>query len=110
MLPEELGICKELLLKKRQEAIECMPEMDCHEPVFVGMDMADHATDVMSKSTNSQLASRASRLCQLINEALERIKKKTYGICVSCEEPISFKRLETVPLSKHCMKCKNKRD
>lgn len=42
-----------------------------------------------------------------INEALERVKTKTYGICKNCKkESITLKRLEAIPEADMCMKCK----
>lgn len=43
---------------------------------------------------------------QAIIEALERIKKGTYGTCVNCRTKIPAKRLEAYPEAKVCMKCK----
>jgi len=44
-----------------------------------------------------------------INEALERIKEGTYGICAECEKPISPKRLQAVPWAKYCVPCQEQR-
>ncbi len=40
-----------------------------------------------------------------INDALERIKKGTYGKCESCGENISYKKLSLIPETKTCQKC-----
>ena len=40
-----------------------------------------------------------------ISNALERIKKGTYGKCASCGEEISYKKLSLVPETKTCQKC-----
>lgn len=42
-----------------------------------------------------------------INEALDRIKKGTYGECANCKTPISKKRLEAYPEAKFCLKCQS---
>lgn len=39
------------------------------------------------------------------NEALEKIKKGTYGKCEKCEKEISEERLEVVPEAKFCKEC-----
>lgn len=43
---------------------------------------------------------------QLIEKALVRIKNKTFGICTKCKKPISAKRLEIIPETDLCLKCK----
>ncbi len=45
---------------------------------------------------------------QDIDNALEKIKKGTYGICENCNEGIPIERLETKPEAKYCIKCKAK--
>ncbi len=40
--------------------------------------------------------------------AVSRIDKGTYGICSSCEEPISQERMEAVPTATLCISCKQK--
>ncbi len=40
-----------------------------------------------------------------VNEALERIKKGKYGICLKCGEAIEKGRLIAYPQAKFCKKC-----
>lgn len=40
-----------------------------------------------------------------INEALDGIKKGTYGTCSNCEKKIPLKRLEAYPEAGHCLNC-----
>lgn len=40
-----------------------------------------------------------------IDAALDRIKAGTFGICVSCGEPISVERLTVVPHTPFCKDC-----
>ena len=45
------------------------------------------------------------KLLREISDALHRIDKDTYGICLECEEPISTKRLDAVPWARYCVTC-----
>ncbi len=40
-----------------------------------------------------------------VREGLERIQKKTYGICDSCENPIAIERLRRLPTARLCIEC-----
>ncbi len=42
-----------------------------------------------------------------INEALDRMKKGTYGVCYNCGKPqmIEIERLRAFPEAKNCLKC-----
>lgn len=41
-----------------------------------------------------------------INLALEKIKKKKYGVCEKCGKKIPDNRLEVYPEARYCLKCK----
>jgi DnaK suppressor protein len=40
-----------------------------------------------------------------IEQALERIAKKEYGVCVTCETTIPDKRLQAIPWTRLCVGC-----
>jgi DnaK suppressor protein len=41
----------------------------------------------------------------LIRQALARLDAGTYGLCVSCGEPIAAARLEALPFAARCINC-----
>src|SRR5208337_3306300 len=45
------------------------------------------------------------KLLREIADALHRIDRDIYGICMECEEPISTKRLDAVPWARYCVTC-----
>ena len=55
-------------------------------------------------------ATRESKLIKKIKQALERIENGTYGICESCGEEISVKRLKARPVTTQCIECKAKEE
>jgi DnaK suppressor protein len=40
-----------------------------------------------------------------VREALVRIERDEYGVCVSCGEDIAPRRLEVMPTATRCIKC-----
>lgn len=46
----------------------------------------------------------------LIDAALMSIRQGRYGLCRSCEEPISLKRLEARPETPFCLDCQARRE
>lgn len=52
----------------------------------------------------SQLGRRSSLLYEL-DLSLHAISGGSYGLCVDCEEPISLKRLESIPWASRCIRC-----
>src|SRR5580693_2480319 len=48
------------------------------------------------------------KLLREIADALHRMDKEHYGICLECEEPISSKRLDAVPWARYCVSCQER--
>ncbi len=46
------------------------------------------------------------KLLKKVNEALDRMKNQTYGICEQCGEDIPYKRLKARPVTTFCIECK----
>jgi DnaK suppressor protein len=42
---------------------------------------------------------------RLVNEALERIKRGEYGVCMECGEAIALNRLQVLPWARCCLAC-----
>ena len=72
--------------------------------------MADQGTDAMEREMGFMLASKSGRLVYHIDEALQRIKDGTYGLCQMCGKGISVARLEAVPHARLCIECKSKEE
>jgi DnaK suppressor protein len=69
-------------------------------------DPADRATAESNRNFELRIRDRERKLLAKIKEATERLENGTYGICESCEEDISVKRLEARPVTTLCVKCK----
>jgi len=48
---------------------------------------------------------RESLQLREIRGALARMEEGSYGICLSCEQPIPKKRLEAIPWAAYCVRC-----
>lgn len=63
--------------------------------------------DVYEREKNLALVRRLEQKLEEINRALQVAKKGTYGICERCGNPIDPARLEALPETTLCVKCKN---
>ncbi len=68
-------------------------------------DPGDQAMSAIFESLKNSLQNNELEEYRMINQALEQIKKGTYGICVECNELISSKRLESYPNAARCVVC-----
>jgi DnaK suppressor protein len=73
-------------------------------------DIADKAANSYTKEFLFHQSDENRRLLALVNEALERVKDGSYGLCVSCQGEVQVKRLEAVPWARHCIECQEKQD
>mgnify|MGYP000199166132 FL=1 len=97
---KELTEFKEQLLEKKEHLIKEIQgkeaELTSGEKDEVG-DMADLATELIERELNMSLSEVDRSRLEEIDAALNRIKEKTYGICVDTGEVINKARLKAVP-------------
>jgi len=72
--------------------------------------MADAGSDNWEQDFTLGLIANERALVREIDEALDRIKDKTYGICVATQTPISVARLEAKPWAKYGIEYARMRD
>ena len=71
-------------------------------------DIYDIASSERERELTLMLGDRDREKLAETEEAIERIKNKTYGICDECGEPIGEARLMAMPFTKVCIDCKSK--
>ena len=108
-------------LKQAAEMLEdmkrqAMKEMQDHVKVETegikdeGRDTYDLASDERDREINLILNDREREKLLAIDEALQRIKDKTYGICESCEGEIQLGRLKILPFTRLCVRCQEENE
>jgi len=73
-------------------------------------DDTDEVQGNMLIELESQLNYRNNQKINKINDALEKIEDKTYGLCQECEEEIPEKRLFHNPYFVICVSCAEERE
>ena len=69
-----------------------------HDPI-------DQVQSMHFREENATHLGRRSRILAEIDLSLHRISDGSYGLCIDCEEPISVKRLESIPWAQRCIRC-----
>lgn len=75
-----------------------------------GRDTYDLASDERDREINFILNAREREKLLAIDEALQRIKDKTYGLCESCEGEIQLGRLKVLPFTRLCVRCQEENE
>ncbi len=74
----------------------------------VPLHMADLGTDNYDQEFTLGLIENEQGTLELVNEALDRMERGTFGQCVECNEAITKPRLQAIPYARHCIRCARK--
>jgi DnaK suppressor protein len=112
MKKKDLEYFKKLLTQRLQtllaEASDTVSGMTGEKATFP--DPTDRATMEADRNFMLRIRDRERKLIKKIREALDRIDNGTYGICDSCGEDISIKRLKARPVTTQCIQCKTREE
>lgn len=113
--PKDLESYKELLLQLRKEMSGDISSLEADAFSTDGDRLSvDNPADIGSESFaqefSLELLQRDEATLVEIDEALERMKLGTFGLCEGCEEPIPKVRLQAVPHARFCVDCQRKNE
>ena len=72
--------------------------------------MMEDGSETMSREETAQLAARQQKFIMNLENALLRIKNKTYGVCRVTGKLIAKERLRLVPHATMSIEAKNQQD
>jgi DnaK suppressor protein len=106
LLESERIIYQEQATSLRAEADSLALE---REPGDVQFDeeSGEGGTVTVDRERNLALSGQATIAVEEIDDAMERIKDKTYGYCERCFQPIPKPRLRALPYARLCVACKS---
>jgi DnaK suppressor protein len=100
---------KGLLEEKRDEILKKAKQTLNEEMALDSSDLPDEmdlASSEYLQSLTFRLRGREKAFLDKIDKALVKIEDGTFGMCETCEEEISTKRLEARPETTLCIRCK----
>ncbi len=116
MNEKDLEYFRDILEKKRLSIVEdlgMLEQRSMHatsEEASGGQIYSDHMPELGSDSIEREkaflFASRDGAYLTQVEDALERIRRGTFGACRVCEKAIPKARLEAVPTTRLCVPCK----
>jgi len=74
------------------------------------MHLADMGTDSFEQDMSLGLMETESDEIREIEEAFERIKDGSFGLCENCKKRIPKERLKAIPYARLCVNCKTKEE
>ena len=105
MSKQEQDEIREKLLAEKAELTKRVSTIHQHAKDPLDADSAEQAAQIGNLAVVSALESEAVTELAHIDAALQRLESGNYGICISCGEPISARRLLARPASTECLDC-----
>jgi DnaK suppressor protein len=104
----DIGRIQQKLKLQRQQILEFLRRLDDESQQLdtnSAQDVGDRSVLSMSKESLFQRTSRQRIVLRLIEGALGRISDGSFGVCASCGDDISARRLEALPWTQYCLRC-----
>ena len=109
MSEKDLEQLKKQLLQQRQEIFKQLHNLEDDWQALSEHDIEpeDEAQKAGLTELFNQLDLREQREIEEIDLALSKMATATYGICEACNKNIPLERLQAVPATSYCLKCKS---
>ncbi|MEJ7690963.1 MAG: TraR/DksA C4-type zinc finger protein [Nocardioidaceae bacterium] len=75
-----------------------------------GNDQADVGSNTFERDHEMSMAKNSRENLELVEGAIARIDKGSYGVCESCGGPIGKMRLQAFPRATLCLECKQRQE
>jgi DnaK suppressor protein len=108
---ERSRVLRKMLEDRRHEVVEKRRELreDLAQQDRANVNEEEGA-DQFARGLEFALAEMKSQTLARITDALARLDKGTYGVCVECGEPIASARLKALPFAERCRDCQESQE
>jgi DnaK suppressor protein len=108
MMPSEMEQLRVKLENLRQESLRFLDRLKNESRSLDAdstQDSADRCVANLSKESLFEQSSQRRTNLRLIEAALQRMTKGSFGVCVACGDEIQARRLQAVPWTQFCLSC-----
>jgi len=104
----DIARIKQNLRLHRRQLLEFLKRLDDETQELdsdSAQDIADRSVLSVSKESLFERTSQQRIVLRMVEEALGRISNGSFGVCTSCGDDISTRRLEALPWTRYCLRC-----
>jgi DnaK suppressor protein len=107
MQVQEIKEYRSMLLAKREQLIESLGKIN-NEKIRgnpISADIDDQSQELENDQVMDALDLLDVKELEKVDQALRRMEKGSYGICLDCGVQISSSRLKALPFAQQCIDC-----
>jgi len=115
----QLRTYRKLLLKERERLREELEQMvartarrgkldSAPQERNFDEDLGDSAAQTLERGLDMALEQNLQDILEQIDDSLEKIESRTYGVCSLCLGPITARRLKALPYATLCIQCQGR--
>lgn len=94
------------LLAMRDDLMKTVRNQQINETMQTDIgDSVDEASRSIERELLFELSDNERNTLEMIEAALRKMDKGTFGLCESCRKPIMKARLDALPFARYCMPC-----
>jgi DnaK suppressor protein len=116
--PEELEEFRQLLLERRADvgkSYQGLSETACRTPGEASGQLSslpsqagELASETFEQEMSIEMMARVQEELNHIQDALDRIQYRSYGVCEDCGGAIPTVRLSAIPIARFCIECQSR--
>lgn len=118
MNAHKLRYYQQKLVNERERVEELLNQLENNEAINMNVEMsselsfydnhpADMASEMYDMERGIAFKEHEISIIKKIDDALSSVEDGTYGICQSCNNPISEERLNFLPYAQYCVPCQS---
>jgi RNA polymerase-binding protein DksA len=110
MNQENLATFKERLEKLKNEILLLIQDEEDSTVTREALDDIDQTSNMLAREMGSKLSKNHKTNLMKVEQALRRIKEKSYGKCMECSADIPAARLQVLPFAELCVRCQEEQE
>lgn len=110
MNQKDLVTFEERLERLKNEILLLIQDEEDSTVTREALDAVDQASDMLAREMGSMMSKNHKNNLFKVEDALKRIKEKTYGRCMECRADIPVARLQVLPFAELCVRCQEEQE
>ena len=110
MNQKDLATFEKRLERLKNEILLLIQDEEDSTVTREALDDIDQASNMLAREMGSMMSKNHKNNLVKVEEALKRIREKSYGRCMECRADIPVVRLQVLPFAELCVRCQEEQE